>query len=59
MKELLIRSVIPKYPTEHATYFAQRYYYPGLPMTHSLRVFDALEPKFTTFKFVLCVELTL
>ena len=31
----------------------------GLPMTHRLRVFDALEPKFTPFKFVLCVELTL
>ena len=30
-----------------------------LPMTHSLRVFDALEPKFIPFKFVLCVELTL
>ena len=32
---------------------------PGLPMTHDLHVFDALEPEFTPFKFVLCVELTL
>ena len=32
---------------------------PGLPMTHGLHVFDALEPKFTPFKFVLCVELSL
>ena len=31
----------------------------GLPMTHRLRVFDALEPIFTPFKSVLCVELTL
>ena len=31
----------------------------GLPMTHGLRVFDALEPKVIPFKFVLCVELTL
>ena len=31
----------------------------GLPMSHSLRVFDALEPIFTPFKSVLCVELTL
>ena len=31
----------------------------GLPVTHGLRVFDALEPKVTPFKFVLCVELTL
>ena len=31
----------------------------GLPMTHSLRVFDTLEPTFTPFKFVLCMELTL
>ena len=31
----------------------------GLPMTRSLRVFDAQEPKFTPFKFVPCVELTL
>ena len=30
----------------------------GLPMTHSLHIFDALEPIFTPFKFVLCVELT-
>ena len=30
----------------------------GLPMTHGLRVFDALEPKFTPFKFALCMELT-
>ena len=28
-------------------------------MTRSLHVFDALEPKFTPFKFVPCVELTL
>ena len=33
----------------------------GLPMTHDLRIFDALEPKFTPFKFkfVLCLEFTL
>ena len=31
----------------------------GLPMTHGLRVFDALEPKFNPFKFDLRVELTL
>ena len=31
----------------------------GLPMTHSLHVFDTLEPKFTPFNFVLCAELTL
>ena len=31
----------------------------GFPMTHGLRVFDALEPKSTPFKFVLCVKLTL
>ena len=31
----------------------------GLPTTHSLRIFDALELKFTPFKFVLYVELTL
>ena len=31
----------------------------GLPMTHGLHIFDALEPKFTPFKFVLCVDLTL
>ena len=31
----------------------------GLPMTHGLRVFDALEPKFTPFKFVPCMEFTL
>ena len=30
----------------------------GLPVTHSLRVFDALEPIFNPFKSVLCVELT-
>ena len=29
-----------------------------LPVTHGLRVFDALELKFTPSKFVLCVELT-
>ena len=28
-------------------------------MTHGFSVFDALEPKFTPFKSVLCVELTL
>ena len=28
-------------------------------MMHGLRVFDALELKFTPFKFVLCMELTL
>ena len=33
--------------------------YTGLPMMRSLRVFDALEPKFTPFKFVSCMELTL
>ena len=32
---------------------------PGLLMVHTLRVFDALEPKMTPFKFGLCVELTL
>ena len=31
----------------------------GFPMKHGLRVFDALEPIFTPFEFVLCVELTL
>ena len=31
----------------------------GPPMMHSMCVFDALEPKFTPFKFILCVELTL
>ena len=31
----------------------------GLQMTHGLRVLDALEPKFTPFKCVLCMELTL
>ena len=31
----------------------------GLPMTHSLHVFDTLKLKFTLFRFVLCVELTL
>ena len=33
----------------------------GLPMRHCLLTFDALEvePKFTPFKFVLYVELTL
>ena len=31
----------------------------GLPVMHSLRIFNVLEPKFTPFKFVLCVELTL
>ena len=31
----------------------------GLPVTHSLSVFDALEPIFTPFKSVLCMELTL
>ena len=33
--------------------------YSGLPMTHGLRVSDAPQPKFTPFKFVVCVELTL
>ena len=28
-------------------------------MMHGLRVSDVLKPKFTPFKFVLCVELTL
>ena len=32
---------------------------PGLPVTYGLRVFDPLEPKFTPFKSVLCMELTL
>ena len=31
----------------------------GLPMMYGLRVFDTLEPKFTPFKFVLHMELTL
>ena len=31
----------------------------GLPIMHGLRIFDALEPKSTPFKFVLCMELTL
>ena len=31
----------------------------GLPMTHTLRIFDAPNPKFTPLKFDLCVELTL
>ena len=31
----------------------------GLPMMHSLHIFDALEPIFNPFKSVLCVELTL
>ena len=32
---------------------------PGLLMMHSLRIFDTLDQKFTSFKFVLCVKLTL
>ena len=31
----------------------------GLPVTHSLHVFDALDSEFTPFKFVLRMELTL
>ena len=32
---------------------------PGLPVTYGLHIFDALELKFTHFRFVLCMELTL
>ena len=35
------------------------HHYPELPMTHSPHIFEALEPIFTPFKSVLCVELTL
>ena len=31
----------------------------GLPMTHRLRVFGALDLKFTLARFVLCMELTI
>ena len=30
-----------------------------VPVMHGLCIVDVLEPKFTPFKFVLCVELTL
>ena len=43
----------------HDQYYMDGITETGLPKTHSLLVFDVLEPKFTFLKFALCMKLTL